>query len=178
MAITGVSQPLGPIQGGPPSIAAFDTVNPIKTTAYMHSPTPVAGTSAQLHMGMCIPDKTSKATYNILTDKISLNWSKSANTQSHNALMNTAQKMAVASGGTVSNDPGSVADLSLLGTWHPLGGAAMGIACSNYGELYGTPNVFVVDGAAIPGSSGAANPSLTIGANAERIMDYLLTQIS
>lgn len=177
MAITGVAQSLGSTQGGPPSIAAFDLVNPIKPVGYMHAPTPVAGTTTQLHMGMCIPDQTSKATYNFLTDKINLNWSKSANAQSHNALMHTAQKMAVASGGAVSDDPGSVADLSLLGTWHPLGGAAMGYACNNFGELYGTPNVFVVDGALIPGSSGAANPSLTIGANAERIMEYLVPKI-
>lgn len=54
---------------------------------------------------------------------------------------------------------------------------AMGIACSNYGEVLGTPNLFVVDGAAIPGSSGAASPSLTIGANAERIMEKLIPQI-
>jgi len=32
----------------------------------------------------------------------------------------------------------------------------------------------VVDGASIPGSAGAANPSLTIGANAERMMEWLI----
>ena len=72
---------------------------------------------------------------------------------------------------------GEVVDVSALGTWHPLGGVAMGVACSELGEVYGAPNLFVVDGATIPGSTGAANPSLTIGANAERMMEKLIPQL-
>jgi len=167
MAIAGVSASLGPLQGGPPSIAAFDVENPIKPTGFMHSPTPGNGKHAQLQMGMCVPDQMSKVTYDVKADRLNLNWSRAANAPSHNALINSMQKMAVAGGGTV-------VDLGALGTWHPVGGAAMGVACSDLGELYGTPNLFIVDGASIPGSTGAANPSLTIGANAERIMEYLV----
>jgi cholesterol oxidase len=38
--------------------------------------------------------------------------------------------------------------------------------------------LYVVDGAAIPGSSGSANPALTIAANAERMMEEIIPQIS
>lgn len=170
MAQQNVAAALGPIQGGPPSIAAFDVQNSIKPTGFMHSPTPSNGASTQLQMGMCIPDQTSKATYNAWTDQISFNWSKAANAQSHNALLQSMEKMTAVGGGTIGDQSG-------LGTWHPLGGAAMGIACSDLGVLYGVDNIFIVDGASIPGSAGAANPSLTIGANAERIMEGLVPQL-
>ena len=170
MGRKGIYQSTAPIQGGPPSIAAFDLENPIKPTGFMHSPSHVNKEFTQLQMGMCIPDKTSKATYNRLTDNININWSRKANANSHQALLHTMEKMTSVSGG-------EVVDVSALGTWHPLGGVAMGVACSELGEVYGAPNLFVVDGATIPGSTGAANPSLTIGANAERMMEKLIPQL-
>ena len=171
MARKGVSAPLGPIQGGPPAIAAFDRENPIKFTGFMHSPTPGNGDTTQLQMGMCVPDQLSTATYNPLTDRVNFHWSRSANSPSHQALLSSMEKMTAVGGG-------SVVDQSAMGTWHPVGGAVMNVACSELGELYGTPNLFVVDGALIPGSTGAANPSLTIGANAERVMEGLIPTLS
>ncbi|WP_330632467.1 GMC oxidoreductase [Halocatena halophila] len=167
---TGISESAGSVQGGPANIAAYDFENPIKPTGFMHSPTFAVGESTQLQMGMCIPDQTSTATYNHRTDRIDFNWSRTANKPSHNALLHSMNKMTDASGG-------SVVDLSATGTWHPLGGATMGVACSYSGEGYGTPNLFVVDGALIPGSAGVANPALTIGANAERIMESVVSQL-
>ncbi|TXS90787.1 GMC family oxidoreductase [Parahaliea maris] len=161
----------GPVQGGPPAIAAFDFDNPVKPTGFMHSPNLVAGEYMQMQMGMCIPDQTSTASYNVVTDKINFNWSREDNEPSTSALNHTMDKM-------MNKGGGELLDVKALGTWHPLGGAAMGVACSDLGELYGTPNLFVVDGALIPGSSGAANPSLTIGANAERIMERLVAQLT
>jgi cholesterol oxidase len=167
----GVTDPLGYIQAGPPAIAAFDLQNPIKPVGFMHAPSITNGATSQQQMGMCIPDKTSTVTYSRFTDRINLNWSKTANSQSNEALLSTMNRMAAVSGGKVIN-------LRVEGTWHPVGGAAMGVACSYLGELNGTPNLYVIDGALIPGSSGAANPSLTIGANAERIMETLVSQIT
>ena len=53
-------------------------------------------------------------------------------------------------------------------TAHPLGGLVLGKATDNYGRVNGYRGLYVADGAAIPGSTGAVNPSLTISALAER----------
>ena len=37
-----------------------------------------------------------------------------------------------------------------------------------HGQVFGYPGLYVMDGAAIPGSTGTVNPSLTITALAER----------
>ena len=55
----------------------------------------------------------------------------------------------------------------------------MNLACDgNTGEVFGQPNLFVVDGASMPGTTAAANPALTIAANAERMMEHIIPQIS
>jgi cholesterol oxidase len=57
---------------------------------------------------------------------------------------------------------------------HPLGGAVMGKACDYEGRVMRHPGLYVVDGALIEGTTGLANPSLTIAALAERCMDRIL----
>lgn len=57
---------------------------------------------------------------------------------------------------------------------HPLGGAVLGRACDVDGRVKRHPGLYVVDGALIDGSTGLANPSLTIAALAERCMDRIL----
>jgi cholesterol oxidase len=53
----------------------------------------------------------------------------------------------------------------------------MGTACDYSGRVFGLKNLFVVDGASIAGAAGAANPSLTIAANAERLMEQIIPQL-
>lgn len=65
-------------------------------------------------------------------------------------------------------------------TVHPLGGAPMGRhpaegVCDSFGEVFGLPGLYVLDGAALPGPVGA-NPSLTIAAFADRACDRILEQ--
>ncbi|MFE5483494.1 GMC oxidoreductase [Streptomyces sp. NPDC056527] len=65
-------------------------------------------------------------------------------------------------------------------TVHPLGGAPMGRhpaegVCDSYGEIFGHPGLYVLDGAALPGPVGA-NPSLTIAAFADRACHRILEQ--
>lgn len=67
-----------------------------------------------------------------------------------------------------------------VNTAHPLGGcrmaeasdAGLGVVDPN-GEVFGNPNLFVVDAAIVPSALGA-NPSLTIAAVAESIADRLV----
>ncbi|MER2206150.1 MAG: GMC oxidoreductase, partial [Rhodococcus sp. (in: high G+C Gram-positive bacteria)] len=59
-------------------------------------------------------------------------------------------------------------DVNSSFTAHPLGGAVLGKATDGYGRVKGYDGLYVMDGAAIPGSTGTVNPSLTITALAER----------
>jgi cholesterol oxidase len=52
-------------------------------------------------------------------------------------------------------------------TWHAVGGIPMGTAVDRAGRVLGHRGLYVVDGARIPGSTGACNPSMTIAALAE-----------
>ena len=62
----------------------------------------------------------------------------------------------------------------LNSTWHPLGGAAMGQTCDLDGRVLGQRGLYALDGALIPGTTAACNPSLTIAAVAERSLDRIV----
>lgn len=78
------------------------------------------------------------------------------------------------------------ADFSINPTWylrrvitvHPLGGCPMGRnknegVVNSYGQVFDHPDLYVVDGSAMPGPVGA-NPSLTIAAFADRVADGIV----
>ncbi|MEV4112864.1 GMC oxidoreductase [Nonomuraea sp. NPDC049695] len=63
-------------------------------------------------------------------------------------------------------------------TVHPLGGAPMGRhpgegVVDEYGEVFGHPGLYVLDGASVPGPVGV-NPALTIAALADRACEHVL----
>lgn len=65
-------------------------------------------------------------------------------------------------------------------TAHPLGGAPMAASkemgvVDPYGEVFGHPGLYVVDGSAMPGPVGP-NPSLTIAAFSNRCADHIISQ--
>ena len=53
----------------------------------------------------------------------------------------------------------------------------MGDACDEIGQLYGYRNRFVIDGSLLPGGAATVNPALTVAANAERVMEALITSL-
>ncbi|WP_328400538.1 GMC oxidoreductase [Nocardia sp. NBC_00403] len=59
-------------------------------------------------------------------------------------------------------------------TSHPLGGAVIGRATDGHGRVHGYRGLYVMDGAAVPGSTGTVNPSLTISALAERNIEQII----
>ncbi|MFC5723463.1 GMC oxidoreductase [Streptomyces gamaensis] len=60
-------------------------------------------------------------------------------------------------------------------SYHPLGGAVLGKATDLYGRVQGHKNLYVTDGALIPGSVGV-NPFVTITALAERNIERVIAQ--
>ena len=105
--------------------------------------------------------------YNALTDSVSLHWPLGGDAGSHREIQ---KRITAVSGGL-----GVLTDTNYLAnsTWHALGGAAMGTVCDLEGRVHGQRGLYVLDGALIPGTTGACNPSMTIAAVAERAMDAI-----
>lgn len=61
-------------------------------------------------------------------------------------------------------------------TGHPLGGVLLGKATDRFGRVKGASRLYVMDGAVINGTCGAANPSLTISALAERNIEIIIKE--
>lgn len=59
-------------------------------------------------------------------------------------------------------------------TWHSLGGACIDVVCDLEGRVKGQTGLYVLDGALMPGTTCAANPSMTIAAVVERAMDRIV----
>ena len=64
-------------------------------------------------------------------------------------------------------------------TAHPLGGCPMGVnaedgVVNTYGEVFGYPGLYVVDGSILPGPVGP-NPSLTIAAISDRAAEHIIS---
>jgi cholesterol oxidase len=59
-------------------------------------------------------------------------------------------------------------------TWHSLGGACMDVVCDLEGRVKGQTGLYVLDGALMPGTTCACNPSMTIAAVVERALDRIV----
>ncbi|WP_089251215.1 GMC oxidoreductase [Rhodococcoides kyotonense] len=118
-------------------------------------------------LGMTIDPLRANFSYNAATDSMSLSWPQGGSRDTVEALRAVQNRMADAGGTVVSAEP-FTRDVDDTFTAHPLGGAVLGDVTDSYGRVKGHDGLYVVDGALIPGSTGAANPSLTITALAER----------
>ena len=92
------------------------------------------------------------------------------------AILAMHRRMSEATGGRPGSDLGWRLFRSLL-TLHPLGGCRMAATpqagvVDHLGQVFGYPNLFVVDGAIVPVAIGR-NPSHTIAALAERIAAHV-----
>ena len=104
--------------------------------------------------------------------KLELDWNPEASRPVMDALAAMHRKISRATGG-MSVVPSSWSLARYLISPHPLGGARMADSAAEgvvdqWGEVFGHPGLFVVDGAAIPRPIGL-NPARTISAVAERM---------
>ncbi|MGB3759229.1 MAG: GMC oxidoreductase [Rivularia sp. (in: cyanobacteria)] len=166
------SMQTNPTKGGPAATVIEDFDNPITPLVFEQLPLPTVPEGVYTGLTLAINKPEGFLTYNASTKTADLVWSEnSANNQKIiKANLDFFQRLNQANGTTLASEPsGSL-------TAHPLGGATIGGVCSPYGRVRGYGNLFVVDGAFIPGSTACANPSLTIAALAERNMDRLLNR--
>jgi cholesterol oxidase len=128
-------------------------------------------------LGMAF-DQTNRGRFawNPDTEKVDLQWAADGNAEAHSTM--TAINGSIAS--VTNTVPGAWPFVDSVNgmnwTAHPLGGAVIGLATDDYGRIEGHPGLYIMDGAAIPGSTGAVNPALTIAALAERNIERILAQ--
>lgn len=111
--------------------------------------------------------------YDAANDKVDLTWAQNGNDDVIAAVRAFHNRIVDASN-TSAGIPGLAPDVGASFTGHPLGGAVLGEATDAYGRVDGYEGLYVMDGAAIPGSTGAVNPSLTISALAERNIEAII----
>jgi cholesterol oxidase len=115
-------------------------------------------------------DNRGSWTYDRVSDEVKmLDWGPDKNAGPENAAMALTQTII----GRNMAGPAPVLPPT-GGTAHPLGGCPIGRATDLFGRVDGYRNLYAVDGSLVPGNAGGANPSLLIGALAERALDDIV----
>ena len=125
-----------------------------------------------LGMGRDIPD----GVMTLQGGRLAINWTLATSASYFGRMQTTMHAIAKELGGSFKQNPLWWSKRVI--TVHPLGGAPAGRnssegVCDSFGEVFGYPGLYVVDGAVMPGPVGA-NPALTIAAFAERACDRIL----
>lgn len=172
LAWTSPTDEFGPEQGGPVVFGSKEWDNPDRAnTVIQASLSPVGvDTHTTIVVGFGVSDTRGRWFYNPITDDSKLVWLREGDLPLHLRILQRLQ--AIAGNDSALVDTHLVAPM----TWHPLGGANMGVVCDLDGRVKEQPGLYVLDGALIPGSTAACNPSMTIAAVAERAMDNIVRQ--
>jgi cholesterol oxidase len=190
-----VSEDIGRTQGNPPVIGIHDLNNPITPILVECAPLPIdlqtlipfpipgvnLTTSTLMYLACGLETARGRFVYNAATQSVDIDWPSNGNDTVAQAAKHFADRMNNANGGSSNVSLLNLATLNLPSystnfTYHPLGGMVLGEACDFYGRVKGYDNLYVVDGALMPGTSACANPSLTIAAIAERCMEEIVKQ--
>ena len=171
MARKGVGVNTLSAQAGPACAMIFDYDNRI---GMENGPAPLPYMTDQqilISTGQGIPDTLGSISWDSAAGKVVPHWSASNDATAHAAATNILQTLNTMNAGTDATK-----ELLLGGsiTFHPLGGCVMGHATDAFGRVMGVTNLYVMDGALIPGSTPCSNPYWTIAANAERCIERVL----
>ncbi|WP_327657747.1 GMC family oxidoreductase N-terminal domain-containing protein [Streptomyces sp. NBC_00483] len=168
-AWTSLQEDFGGEQGGPVVYGSKDWTDPATANTVIQASLPPLGldTRTTMLVGFGVSPDRGRLRYNAASDSVSLHWPAGGDDTSYRAIHQRVTK--------ISRGLGTLIDTNSLvnSTWHPLGGAPMGTVCDLEGRVQGQRGLYVLDGALIPGTTGACNPSMTIAAVAERAMDSI-----
>ncbi|MEV2190991.1 GMC oxidoreductase [Streptomyces phaeochromogenes] len=162
----------GTVQGGPACIGGTDSTSSIPLTV-IHAGSPIqqSGVTALTVVGFGIVEGAGTWAYDAAADDAVLTWPAAAEAELQAQIATRMRAIATAGGGMMIDT-----NASAPSTWHALGGVPMGDAVDVTGRVLGHKGLYVLDGARIPGSTGACNPSLTIAALAEHSMQTIVRQ--
>ncbi|MYW64367.1 NAD(P)-binding protein [Streptomyces sp. SID8379] len=168
-AWTNLREDFGSEQGGPVVFGSKAWDDPATANTVIQASLPPLGLDARTTMlvGFGVSADRGRFDYDAATDSVSLHWPKDGDADSYRNIHRRVTRMSKGLG--VLTDTNSLVN----STWHPLGGAPMGTVCDLEGRVEGQRGLYVLDGALIPGTTGACNPSMTIAAVAERAMDAI-----
>ncbi|MEV7979894.1 GMC oxidoreductase [Streptomyces sp. NPDC086519] len=162
----------GTQQGGPACIGATDSSGLIPfTLVHAGSPAQTSGATLMTVVGYGIVEGKGTWAYDADKDDAVLTWPSTADTLLQALITARMEAIALAGGGLMIDT-----NATAPSTWHSLGGVPMGDAVDLYGRVLGHTGLYVLDGARIPGSTGACNPSYTIAALAEHSMATIVRQ--
>lgn len=169
-------QPVGKEQGFPPNYLSSDYNNPIAPLFIEHLAFPLGfecdclsyfGIGLVKDFGYFKYDRN-KDDATLIYPHVSMSYQKTVN----QAFMETIKKINQANGGTNSTILGAVpkSDSSA----HPCGGMVIGKATDFFGRVKNQKNLYVLDGALMPGCTALTNPAAIISAIVERSIENIL----
>ncbi len=123
---------------------------------------------ATMLVGYGVSAGRGKFVYNPLTDKVELKWPKAGDATIAKRIKERLSAIAGPTGKLINTN-----DI-VNSTWHSLGGANIGVVCDLEGRVKGQKGLYVLDGALMPGTTCACNPSMTIAAVVERALDRIV----
>lgn len=161
-------------QAAPCTAAIHDVegVIPVTVESWYVSGTPL-DVGIQGSLGIAF-DMENRGYFKYANGKVKLVWPRDGNNKAVDAARRVNNKIANGSPGSAPGVPFLAPDVNADFTAHPLGGAVLDKATDNFGRVKGTDRLYVMDGAVIPGSTGAVNPSLTISALTERNIEQII----
>lgn len=176
---TSLFQNFGAVQGGPVVYGSKDWGTPAHANTVIQaslppmaagadSTKPSWGPGTTMLVGYGVSEDRGRFVYDAAKDDAVLKWPKKGDAAAADRIH--ARVKRIAGFGSFLANTTKIAP----STWHPLGGASMGSVCDLEGRVQGQRGLYVLDGALLPGTAAACNPSMTIAAVVERAMDKVV----
>ncbi|GAA3218964.1 GMC oxidoreductase [Actinocorallia longicatena] len=169
---TNLADDFGAPQGGPVVYGSKEWDDPATANTIIQASLPPlpANLRSTMLVGYGISPDRGRFVYDTARDEAVLRWPKGGDATLFKRLQERGEKIAGPSSMLLDTNA------AVPSTWHPLGGASMGRVCDLAGRVHGHRGLYVLDGALMPGTTAACNPSMTIAAIAERATDRLIAE--
>lgn len=166
---TSLSDDFGTPQGGPVVYGSKDWADPATAnTVIQASLPPVPDLRTTMIVGYGVSDGRGRYRWDPVRQEAVLHWPPDGDAVLTRRIHERMHR--------ITGPGGTFADTTYVAptTWHPLGGACIGSVCDAAGRVHGQRGLYVLDGALMPGTTAACNPSMTIAAVVERATDELV----
>ncbi|WP_246076349.1 GMC oxidoreductase [Amycolatopsis cihanbeyliensis] len=167
----------GRLQSAMPALGIDNWDDPEHPVFAEVAPVPVGvETWLSLYLAITRNPERGRFSYDLATDSARLCWSAAQGQPAIDAAKATFDRINRANRTIYRYDLfGGTRPFENRFTYHPLGGVVLDKATDAYGRVRGYRNLYVTDGALIPGSTGV-NPFVTITALAERNLERVLAE--